>query len=253
MIYKHGKHEIELFDSIHDLPILRFQRFNKYQMIASEIGNTFADFDQREQKAMQFIRKGMKEEALQEMENRRQAVFNAFNEFTPIGKSFAILVKRINSKNYETFTPDNLDVCLEHLERIGLGNKSAIDKLQEVKKKIETELVVYFPVYFPKNENTEMTALRVKRINSQLDSIINPEVSQEENTFSIEREILEHDKPNIWNVHKKGNMERVLEVDFQKFGISVTQQTGTKLEEMSTFKFYASVEFLTEKNSKNKN
>lgn len=135
MVYKHGKHEIELFDSIHNLPILRFQRFNKYQMIASEIGNTFADYDQRTVKALQFIRKGMTEEAIQELENRRQTVFNAFNEFTPVGKSFAVLVKRIDKIEYDDFSPDNLDRCLEHLERIGLGTINAIEKLREVKKK----------------------------------------------------------------------------------------------------------------------
>ncbi len=250
MIYKHGKHVIELFDSIQDLPILRFQRFNKYQMIASEIGNTFEDYDARMQKIIQFLKKDMKNEAIQELENKRQCVFNAFNEFTPLGKSFATLVKRIDNVDYENFTPDSLDRCLQHLEKIGLDNKSAIDKLQELKKKIETELVVYYPQYFPKNGNTQQTALRIKRINSQLDSIIDSEVSQEKVIFEIEKEILENDKPNIWNVWKKGNMERVLEVDFQKFAISVTEQTSTELEKMSTFRFYATVEYLTEKNKK---
>ena len=134
MIYKHGKHEIEIFDSIHNLPILRFQRFNKYQMIASEVGNTFADYDQRTLKALQFLQKGMKDEAIQELENRRQTVFNAFNEFTPVGKSFAILVKRIDNVVYDTFSPDDLDRCLLHLEKIGLGTKEAIETLQEVQK-----------------------------------------------------------------------------------------------------------------------
>lgn len=135
MIYKHGKHEIELFDSIHNLPVLRFQRFNKYQMQATEIGNTFADFDQRTVKVIQFLQKGMIKEALQELENRRQTVFNSYNDFTPQGKSLAILVKRIDDVDYEDFSPNNLDRCLEHLERIGLGYSDAIEKLREVKKK----------------------------------------------------------------------------------------------------------------------
>lgn len=135
MIYTHGKHEIELFDSIHNLPVLRFQRFNKYQMQASEIGNTFADFDQRTIRVMQFLKKGMMKEALQELENRRQTIFNSYNEFTPQGKSLAILVKRIDSVEYVDFSPNNLDRCLEHLEKIGLGNTDATEKLREVKKK----------------------------------------------------------------------------------------------------------------------
>lgn len=152
MICKHGKHEIEMFDSIHSLPILRFQRFNKYQMIASEIGNTFSDYDQRSQKALQFIQKGMNNEAIQELENRRQTVFNAFNEFTPVGKSFAILIKRIDNVVYDTFTPDDLDRCLEHLEKIGLDNKTAIEKLQEVKKKSKRNWLFIIQTFFQKTE-----------------------------------------------------------------------------------------------------
>lgn len=245
MIYKHGKHEIEIFDSIHNLPILRFQRFNKYQMIASEVGNTFADYDQRTLKALQFLQKGMKDEAIQELENRRQTVFNAFNEFTPVGKSFAILVKRIDNVVYDTFSPDDLDRCLLHLEKIGLGTKEAIETLQEVKKKIETELVVYYPEFFPKNGNKEQTALRVRRVNLILDSIINQQI-EEDQIFNVEKEILETDKPNVWNVWKKGNMERVLEVEFHKFAISVVEKLKQPLDTLTTFTFYATVEHLKE-------
>lgn len=135
MIKKHGKHEIEIFDSIHSLPILRFQRCNKYQMQTVEIGNTFADYDQRTSKIIQFLKKGMTNEAIQELENRRQTVFNAFNEFAPSGKTFAILVKRIDDTYYNTFAPDDLNRCLEHLERIGFGFDTSMETLKDVKKK----------------------------------------------------------------------------------------------------------------------
>lgn len=150
MIYKHGKHEIEIFDSIHNLPILRFQRFNKYQMIASEIGNTFPDYDARMAKALQFLKKGLTNEAIMELENQRQTVFNAFNEFSPIGKSFAILVKRIDGINYDTFAPDDLDRCLLHLEKIELTQKDAIDKLIEVKKKFKSNWLFTILSFFQK-------------------------------------------------------------------------------------------------------
>jgi hypothetical protein len=252
MIYTHGKHEIELFDSIHNLPILRFQRFNKYQMIACEVGNTLSDYDQRMSKALQFMQKGMKDEAIQELENCRQTVFNALNEFTPSGKSFAMLVKRIDGKVYDTFSPDDLDRCLIHLEQIGLGTADAIAKLREVKKKIETELVVYYPVFFPKNGNKEQTILRVKRMNVLLDQVIENREDPSDELFDVEKEILENDKPNIWNVWKTGNMERVLEVDFQKFAISVMKHTGQVLDNMTTFTFYASVDLLKEETKTSK-
>lgn len=134
MIYVHKTHTIELFDSIHSLKVLRFQRFNKYQMIASEIGNTFEDYDQRTSKVLAFLQKNMVSEAIQELENRRQTVYNAYNEFTPKGKSFAVLVKKIDDVVYDDFSPDTLDRCLEHLDRIGVTYETLLLKLSEVKK-----------------------------------------------------------------------------------------------------------------------
>jgi len=70
--------------------------------------------------------------------------------------------------------------------------------------------------------------------------------------FGIEKELLGRNTPNIWNVHNEDNMERLLEVDFQKFAISVTELTGQDLTNVSTFAFYASVEHLKEKFKKRK-
>jgi hypothetical protein len=68
--------------------------------------------------------------------------------------------------------------------------------------------------------------------------------------YDVERDILEGDKPNKWDVWADGNMERILEVDFQKFALNVTELSGLKLEDTTTFTFYASVEYLKEKHPK---
>lgn len=251
MVYKFKNHEIEIYDSIQNLPVLRFQKFNKYQMIASEIGNDFTDYDKRTEKALAFLHKNMVQEAIQELNNRRQTVFNAYNEFTPIGKSFAVLIKRIDKTVYDMYAPDDLDAIIKHLNDIGFDYETSMNKLREVKKKIETELVVYYPQFFPKNGNKNQTALRVQRINALFDSVIEDKDNAEQ-VFNIEKEILEDDKPNIWNVWQDNNMERVLEVDFQKFAISVTKMSGQNINDITTFTFYATVEQLKEENKKNK-
>lgn len=157
MILKHGKHEIEIFDSIHKLPFLRFQRFNKYQMQSVEIGNTFQDYDRRMAKGLAFLKKGMVEEAVKELENQRQTVYNAYNEFSPIGKSFAVLIRRIDHVRYDEFTPDDLDRCLEHLTRIGFDIGKSMDTLKEVKKKSKRNWLSIFRSNFQKAETAIST------------------------------------------------------------------------------------------------
>jgi len=66
--------------------------------------------------------------------------------------------------------------------------------------------------------------------------------------YKVEKEILNYDKPNSWNVYDDHNMERELEVDFQKFGVAVAAQVGVDINKVSTFTFYASLEHLKDKN-----
>jgi hypothetical protein len=114
-------------------------------------------------------------------------------------------------------------------------------------------LVVYFPRQFPKGGNREMNAFRLSRAHSLLDRIIDhDEPGHDEKIFEIEKQILEIDTPNIWNVWKDNNMERALEVDSRKFGIAVCENTNQDIEQITTFTFYSSVEHLKEKFKKKK-
>ena len=134
MIVICGKHEIELYDSVQNMNIFRFQKFNKYQMYACEIGSTFEDYDQRTAEVYKFLQKGMVAEAMQSLNNRRQLVFNAFSEFKPTGKALAILVKRIDKRKYTDISSDGLDQVLKRLDEIGFTYEQTIDGLNDVKK-----------------------------------------------------------------------------------------------------------------------
>lgn len=135
MVIEFDGHKIELYDNTQNLPVLRFQKFNKYIMLANEVGNTFADYDARTAQALRFLQKDMVAEAIGELNNRRQAVFNAFNEYSPQGRAFAILVKAIDGKKYTGISPDELDEVIRHLEKIGVPHGMTLDKLAEIKKK----------------------------------------------------------------------------------------------------------------------
>jgi len=140
MIIKIKGNIIEVYDSSESLPMKRYNKLNKYIMIGSEIGNSFEDYDVRTSKALAFLQKGMIKEAQQELNNRRQLVYNAFNEYNPKDKAFAILVKRINNKYYNDVSSSGLDEVLNHLDRIGLSYIKSYDVLMEVKKKSKPNL-----------------------------------------------------------------------------------------------------------------
>jgi len=128
-------HRIEFYDSIKEMPIRRYQQSNKYLMIASDIGSDFEDYGKRSLRVLEFLRKGMIKEAIEEIENRRQTVWNAFKEFTPKGYALALLVKSINGKLMTDITDKGLDEVLDKLDSIGFTYNDMIENLSEVKKK----------------------------------------------------------------------------------------------------------------------
>lgn len=135
MIKKLGKHEIEIYDDIQQMPMAKFQKFNKYSMIANEIGNTFSDYEERTARALEFLDKGMVAEAKLELLNRRMTVFNSYNESSPSGKAFSCLIKRIDDVEYNGISPAELDVVEEHLNKIGYPYINSLETLNDVKKK----------------------------------------------------------------------------------------------------------------------
>lgn len=126
---------VEFYASPHDLPIKRFQKFNKHVMIDTEVGVSFDDFEQRTHKAVAFLANGMIEDGLKELENRRQLVFNAFEEYSPKHYALALMVKKIDGVECKDMTEEGLSNILEKLNEIGYSEKKLNEDLAEVKKK----------------------------------------------------------------------------------------------------------------------
>ena len=132
---KVGSHSVEFYDSPETLPIIRYQKFNKFLMIDNEVGSSISDYDKRMQKAIKFLNSDLKPEALKELENNRQNVFNCLSEYTPRNKALAVLVKSIDGKKYHGIDSETLKEVELDLDRIGFTKKMMDEVIDEVKKK----------------------------------------------------------------------------------------------------------------------
>ena len=126
---------VEFYDSPETMSIERYQKFNKFIMIDNEVGSSIADYDKRMQKAIKFVSSDLKKEALQELENNRQNVYNCLNEYTPRNKAVALLVKSIGKKKYKKIDSGTLKEIEHELDRIGFTKKMMDEVIDEVKKK----------------------------------------------------------------------------------------------------------------------
>lgn len=130
--------KIEFYTNPEELPIRRFQKFNKNMMIDVEVGTTFEDYDERTFKVVAFLRKGMVDDAVKELENRRQTVFNAFEEYSPKHYALALMVKSIDGIECKDMSEEGLDLILDKLNNSGYSEKQLNEDLAKVKKKSTT-------------------------------------------------------------------------------------------------------------------
>jgi hypothetical protein len=130
-----NKHKIKVYSSNETLSIKRYQKFQKFLMIENEVGSSFIDYDTRTSRAIEFLNKGMVDEAVIELENRRQMVYNAFEEFSPKNFALALLIHSIDDVVYTNYSDEGLKEILDRLDEIGF-DKAKLDKtVSKVKKK----------------------------------------------------------------------------------------------------------------------
>ena len=117
---KINNHTVEIYDSIDELPIQRFQKYNKYMLIDSGVGSDLNDIMNHVGRAIIYIEKNPNM-ARAELENMRQALYLVSEEMSPKYMAFAVLVKKIDGKEMNDLTD--------------LGLKKVLDILQNAKKR----------------------------------------------------------------------------------------------------------------------
>jgi len=126
---------LEFFESIEELPLQRFNAFNKYVMLDSELGNTIQDFDKMVIRVSEFMNKEMYEDARGELMNMRIVYHNILTENDVKGLAFASTIKRYKGKEVTDYSEENLRAILSDLEKEGLTVKEVVDKNNDLKKK----------------------------------------------------------------------------------------------------------------------
>lgn len=105
---------------------------------------------------------------------------------------------------------------------------------------------MYFPKHFKSNEEDNFNIIFKDVLEAELDAILTEEDNSEK-IYEFEKQMLEMRKPNVWNIHTDGNMEILMEVESEKFLLALSEHTNEKVDDLSTFRFYALTDFLTEK------
>lgn len=242
---KVGKHTVEFFDGIDNLPITRFHRYQKALLIDAGIGADIQSFDQRIERTRRFLMAGKNDKAQTELENMRQCIFLIQQDVSPKHLAFAALVWKIDGQIYDDMSDDGLRKVVAILS--DGTNKEMTDQMDSVKKKIDNELTLYFPSLFNQSDIKEYFDLMKKRTLAVLQNIIDG-VPIPDGTVGVDKlttELITYSNPK--NFSGPEGSEIQYDRQFENLCLALSSQLNILPKKCSVLEFYNAFDYLQQK------
>ena len=242
---KIGKHTIEMYDAIDELPIARFHKYQKLLLIDAGIGSDLAAFDQRIEKTRRYLMDNKPEKAQRELENMRQSIWMIQNAINPKHRAFAVLVAKIDGKECLDISDDSLNAITEMLN--DTPEKELTAQLEAVKKKIDKELRLYFPGLFADSQIKEYFDLLKQRALAVLANIV-AGVDRPEATAQVEElttALITYSNPKTFAGAESEEIQ--FDRQFENLCLVLSEQLHVKPKECSVLEFYNAFDFVQER------
>lgn len=235
---KVNKHTVEMYDSIDELPIQRFQKYNKYLLIDSGVGSDLQDVLNHIERAKIYINANPAM-ASTELENLRQSIYLVKEEMSPKHMAFAVLVSKVDSKEMNDLSDAGLKKVLEILSEAKKGWLDGV--LNSVKKKIDRELSLYFPGKFDDATQKEYFDNLKEHTKIKLQEIISGE-NMEKARKVIETRLALLSKPRIfWGIK---SVEIEYDKQFEEMCLILSHNLQVNPYSMTVLQFYNAFDYL---------
>lgn len=232
-----NKKIVRVYDNIDEMPIVNFQKYNKYLLIDSGIGSDADDIDAHIVKIAKFIKANNNKKALQELQNMRQNMYMVNNEISPKYLAFAALIHSIDGKEVNDLSDDGLKKLLQDLKDI--RHSKVIDFLLWLKKKVTSELETYFPGDFVNPKEKEAYDKLKNRTLLVLDSIIN-DTDNTEQIELIDTMMLNMHTPKVFIGSE--SVEVKYDKQFESTCLLIAQKTNMDARKMTVLQFYNAID-----------
>lgn len=232
-----NKKVVRVYDSIDEMPIVNFQKYNKYLLIDSGIGSDADDIDAHITRVAKFIKSNNAKKALQELQNMRQNMYMVNNEISPRYLAFAALIHSIDGEEVNDLSDDNLKALLKEIKTV--KHSTIIDFLVWLKKKVTFELETYFPGDFINPKEKEAYDKLKNRTLLVLDSIINDNDNTEQIEL-IDMMMVNMHTPKVFI--GSDSVEVKYDKQFESTCLLIAQKTSMDARKMTVLQFYNAVD-----------
>lgn len=245
---KVGNHTVTVYEGIDEMPIVRYQKFNRLMLIESGVGSTIEELDTHLQRAIVYCMT-QPEHTYNELMNLRQCFNMASNGVHPGMMAFAAFVKSVDGVEYPVNASDSdLKAIFDSLSDATINELS--EPFQKVKKKIEAEVSVYFPRMADDPLIKQYYDIKLSLIKAKLDKLVN-NVDNSEAVKEIEDKLLTFFPPRIF--YGTDSVEIKTDKEFQEMCLVITQNMHINAREMSVSEFYTAFEMIKRQAKRSKN
>lgn len=130
---KIGCHDIEIWDSVEDMPIARWNKFQKYLMIEGSASIDTSSIENHVRRAQLLIKEaGGAMRAAVELENILQSIAFSNSGVNPKSYAFACVVRSIDGELCDDISDDGLKHTIERLDSISKREQDSV--VETVKK-----------------------------------------------------------------------------------------------------------------------
>ena len=232
-----NKKIVQVYDSIDEMPIINFQKYNKYLLIDSGIGSDADDIDAHIVKIAKYIKSNNNRKALQELQNMRQNIYMVNSEISPKYLAFAALIHSIDGKEVNDLSDDGLKKLLQDLKKV--KHSKVIDFLLWLKKKVTSELEIYFPGDFVSPKEKEAYDKLKARTLLVLDSVIN-DTDNSKQIEAIDIMMLNMHTPKVFIGSE--SIEVKYDKQFESTCLLIAQKTNMDARKMTVLQFYNAID-----------
>lgn len=244
-----GKHKVTLYNSIEEMPIVRFHKYNRMLLVDAGLGSDLNAVDGHIERAATFIRNDKRKEAATEMENIRQTIYLILQGMSPKHLAFAVLVKDIDGKPCDDISDEGLQRVVDMLGDAPLGDVTA--EGEAVKKKIDDELTLYFPEDFDNASEKEYYDIMKRRTQIMLDCILIADT--DERKAEIERltdELVMFTKPK--NFVGRDSVEISYDKQFENMCLVMAQNLNKDPKKFNVMEFYNAYHYIKDQQKRQK-
>lgn len=237
---KIGRHRVVIYNTIEELPMTRFHKYNKMLLVDAGLGSDMTAIDGHIERVVRFIRNDMREDAATEMENLRQTVYLLLQGMSPKHLAFAALVKEVDGKPCDDISDEGLQRVVELLGDVEVKDVTA--ESEAVKKKIDDELTTYFPETFDSASEKEFYDLMKRRAQEMLKAIGDDTDERKENIQRLTDEMVMFSKPRKFT--GTDNVEIAYERQYEDMCLMMSQQLHQNPKMFTVMEFYNAYRYI---------